>query len=1297
MTWFQAVEVAGATRNGLSVHFKEDVAMRPVRLAAAVMLVAGSAAIGTYGATASRAATPPSTAPPSTAPPSATPPSTANAATANGADCQGVGTSGFQPEPIAQAEQQARHLVATMTLSQELTLMHGVSPAATPDGTVGATAAIPSLGIPAVNQQDGPAGVGDGVTGVTQLPAPVDLAATWDPSLAGCYGKVIGAEERGKGAEMVYGPTINIVRVPQWGRAFEALGEDPLLDGTVAAAEVNGIQSQGEMAQLKHFAVYNQETNRNTSADDAIVSDRAIQEIYTPAWTTVIDQANPAAVMCAYSSINGPFACQNPYLLTNVLGNQLGYQGIVGSDYGATHSTVASVNAGMDQEQPESTYFGDALQQAVQDGQVSKSTIEEAVTRILTQMYRFRLFTDYPAGNINATVTDAADQQAGLGVAETGTTLLKNDGSVLPYATGTPSIAVIGADASTSPMTDGGGSAGVVPSSVVTPLQGIESAASSGTTVTYNDGSDTAAAAAAAGSAHEAVVFVNDQETEGADRGSLELPGNQDQLIAAVAAANPRTVVVLNTGAPVLMPWLSQVAGVIEAWYPGQDDGTAIAQVMFGHVDPSGHLPVTFPASATQTPVATPQQFPGVNGQVDYSEGIDVGYRWYDQNNVTPLFPFGYGLSYTTFKFSGLRTTSREVTATVTNTGSVAGADVAQLYVTDPATSGEPPRQLEGYQRVSLAPGQSAQVRFPLDARALSYWDEAANAYVEPHGTYTAYVGDSSAMAGLPLSGTFTVTSSAGPQDVGVHAPATLSTGNNTVTVTFTNGSDVADVGVRLGLSVSTGGAPIPAADAARSLSIRGGQVFGSVAPGATVTASFQVGVPPGTQPGSYQFTGTSSYSAVGTGRLTTTNTATSAVPFASVRAAFDSTGIAPSTDIAEGNFDGGGFSFQAEQLAANGFAPGDTVAADGQTLTLPAAAAGPGQSNAAAAGPGQSNAAAAGPGQSNAAAAGPGQSNAAAAGPGQSNTVAAGAPDEITTQGQVVDLNQKGGELGFLGAGTFGTQGGTVTVTYTDGTSKTDTLGLADWYADSPAAGTYLAASSPWNVPPSQTSNFGLHTVAIYYQQIPVDPSKTIASVTVPDNPLLHLFDIGVPSAASYPSVTSSYDDTGLAPSATPLDGNYDGGGYSFDSDALPAAGLAPGASVTAQGVEFTWPSYAPGHPDNVRAEGQTVEVSGTGSVLGFLGTGGFGTQSGTVTISYTDGSTQTATLTLADWYADAAASSGTVVATVPWNDAPGSTLGAHQVSVYSATIPLESGKTVASVTLPVNADMHIFAIAAG
>ncbi len=256
----------------------------------------------------------------------------------------------------------------------------------------------------------------------------------------------------------------------------------------------------------------------------------------------------------------------------------------------------------------------------------------------------------------------------------------------------------------------------------------------------------------------------DDTETEAADRPGLNLPSAQNELISAVAAANPHTVVVVNAGAPVAMPWLSQVASVVDAWYPGESNGTALAAVLFGAVDPSGHLPVTFPADLSQVPASTPAQFPGVNGKVLYSEGINVGYRYYDANHETPLFPFGYGLSYTSFRFSGLRITrqaGRQVTvsATITNTGRVAGSDVAQLYLSDPAAATEPPRQLKGFQKVTLRPGQSCTVRFSLNSHDLSYWNSAANRWVVPAGQFGVYLGDSSALAGLPLHGGFTVAS----------------------------------------------------------------------------------------------------------------------------------------------------------------------------------------------------------------------------------------------------------------------------------------------------------------------------------------------------------------------------------------------------------------------------------------------------------------------------------------------------------------------------------------------------------
>jgi beta-glucosidase len=751
--------------------------------------------------------------------------------------------------------------------------------------------------------QDGPNGVGDGLTGVTQLPAGVSLAATSDPSLAEEYGKVIGAEERGKGKTVNLGPTINIDRDPRWGRSFEAYTEDPYLNAAVTVPVIEGVQSQGVMSQVKHFAVYNQETNRNTPADDAIVSARAMHEIYLPAFWAATQRAKAASVMCAYSTVNGESACQNTYLLGTTLDQRWGFPGFVGSDFGATHSTVASADAGLDQEMPNAAYYGPALAAAVRSGQVAVATLNQMVSRILTQMFRFGDFNDPPTGTASATVTTPAHQAVSTAVAEAGTVLLKNAGRTLPLkSSGAGTVAVIGPASSAAPDDAGGGSAYVTAPFSVSPLQGLRAAAGPGTTVSYTQGLPTdtslapipatalspafagtgrggtyagtltapqagtyvlalksigqrstlslngaeilanpgtpptttysvgvslragqkyalrlsggssarltwatpsdlapgiAQAVAAARAASTAVVVVSDDtESEAADRPSLNLPSAQNELISAVAAANPRTVVVIDAGAPVVMPWISQVASVVDAWYPGESNGTALAAVLFGRVDPGGHLPVTFPVGLSQVPESSPAQFPGVNGQVLYSKGIDVGYRFYDSDEETPLFPFGYGLSYTNFAYSGLQVTPQQVqndssnpgptscgcngqsgrqvtvSATVTNTGQIAGSDVAQLYLGDPAAAREPPRQLKGFRKVTLQPGQSTTVRFTLTGHDLSYWDDAANGWVLPDGRYQVYVGDSSALADLPLRGGFAVTRTLGALPGAFAAPS---------------------------------------------------------------------------------------------------------------------------------------------------------------------------------------------------------------------------------------------------------------------------------------------------------------------------------------------------------------------------------------------------------------------------------------------------------------------------------------------------------------------------------------------
>jgi beta-glucosidase len=691
--------------------------------------------------------------------------SAAKPAAASPAACPWVGSSAPVPTRVSE-------VLAKMTVAQKVALVTGASGSS----YTGFIPAIGALCIPALNLQDGPAGVGDGLSNVTQLPAPVDVAATWDTSAEQEYGQLIGSEQADKGTTVDLGPTINIVRDPRWGRAFESIGEDPYLNGTLGAADIRGVQSTGVMAQVKHFAVYNQETNRNTSSDNAVVSTQAEQEIYLPAFQNAVQNGAASSVMCSYSYINGTAACQNQYLLSTVLRQQFGFGGFVTSDWGATHSTAASANAGLDMDMPGSDgYFGSTLQSAVSSGSVSTATLNSMVSDVLTEMFAFGLFDKPAAGSPDETATSSADQSDATQLAEEGTVLLKNTGSILPLTSSDKSIAVIGADASTSPQTAGGGSASVTSSGTVTPLQGITAAAPSGVTVSYNNGSSDSSAASLAASSSVAIVFASLYESEGSDLGSIDLGSSDDSLISAVAAANPNTIVVLNSGSAVTMPWLSSIKGLLEAWYPGQEDGTAIASLLFGNTDPSGHLTVTFPTSLSEVPASTAAQWTGENGTVQYSEGIDVGYRWYNQNNVTPLFPFGYGQSYTTFSFSNLKVGTlpeggaATVTATVTNTGSRAGADVAQLYVSDPSASGQPPKQLEGFQRVNLQAGASQTVTFQLTQQNLQYWNSSSSNWATSTGSYGIDVGDSD--ANLPLSGTLAVSSSQIGQPVTITNP----------------------------------------------------------------------------------------------------------------------------------------------------------------------------------------------------------------------------------------------------------------------------------------------------------------------------------------------------------------------------------------------------------------------------------------------------------------------------------------------------------------------------------------------
>lgn len=838
------------------------------------------------------------------------------AAITGAAQCPWVGSS-------APVEQRVNQLLSRMSLDQKIQELHGTGGFGG-RGYAGEIAAIPSLCIPALTLQDGPGGAGDGLTGVTQLPAPVALAATWDGKLAKQYGAVVGAEQWGKGVDVDLGPTVNIVRDPRWGRAFESYSEDPYLNGYMGAGYVEGVQSEGVMAEVKHLAVYNEETNRNTPLDYVVASERTVQELYLPAFRMIVHEAHPASLMCSYASLNGTYACEDPFLLTKVLREQYHYDGFVVSDWDGTHSTTASANAGLNVEMPSGSYYGKALVQAVESDKVSERTIDGLVSPILAEMFRMHLFDRRPVGDIYSKVTTPAHVAVARSVAEQGAVLLKNDDHVLPLSAGAiHSIAVIGTDAGADALTSGGGSAAVNADEIVTPWEGIEARAGSGVTVHYVQGdvpeglpplvparyltpatgtghglteqlydspdptgtpvatrtlpglnvhlwgetpsaklkpgrwsarysgtidppvtgtytlsmtsagnaklfvdgkqlitrpmfaTDTQSATVdltagrpvslkidfqapmgmsidsilgaslrlgwkvpvpgnvwprklallqqavrAAAQSDVAIVFASKYETEGMDLQNIGLGEDLNHLISAVAAANPHTIVVLNTGSAVTMPWLDKVAGVIEAWYPGQEDGSAIAALLFGDINPSGKLPVTFPRRLADVPASTQAQWPGVDGKIHYSEGLDVGYRWYDAKHVQPLFPFGYGLSYTTFKFSNLTVTPQQATPSgtinvavdVTNTGHRTGADVVQLYVGDPADAGEPPKQLRGLRKVSLEPGQTRHLSFDIPARALAAWNESAHDWRVMGGDYRVFVGDSSAY--LPMQGT---------------------------------------------------------------------------------------------------------------------------------------------------------------------------------------------------------------------------------------------------------------------------------------------------------------------------------------------------------------------------------------------------------------------------------------------------------------------------------------------------------------------------------------------------------------
>jgi len=854
-------------------------------------------------------------------------------------------------------DERAALLLNQMTLAEKIDMVHGEY------GPYGFyNTPIPRLGIPALTMADGPTGIHVSNAAVnegraTALPAPIALAATWDPATAEQYGDLIGNEAEATGHNVFLGPGLDIARVPVFGRLFEALGEDPVLTGRMAAAYIRGVQRHPVVACAKHYNMNTQEQQR--MGIDAHVDERTLQEIYTLPFEIVVKEAQLGAAMGAFNKVNGLFACEQPHLLTDILKQQLGFTGWVMSDYGATQSTVEAANAGLDQEMPAATYFGDRLVEAIEAGQVSMATLEDKVRRILRTMFALGLF-EHPVGIRPFSIQEHG--QWARTIASQGIVLLKNREALLPLSSDAlSSVAIIGADANANIA--GGGSSLVKPTYLVSMLEGIRRRAGAGIQVEYAEGVDPLSAAdllpgpppvpssvltpagsgsgvrglhaeywtntrfagepslvrtdrqvalnlgffnypgfnaclistplefnnimsvrwtgsitapvtgdytlslthlgtarlfldgqrliddpgvtlstqsasvhLVAGEAHAlqieyasdrpeqgaswigsdsgseanggyggggggglvgakvrlgwehpeeaicpmiqeaaafaarsdvAVVVVRDYSNEDADRPGLTLPNEQDLLVQAVAAANPRTIVALATGGAASMPWLEQVPAVLECWYGGQEMGSALASVLFGDVNPSGKLPVTFPRSEREMPLSSPEQYPGVNGVAHFSEGLAVGYRGYDQFEIEPLFPFGYGLSYTSFTYSELRvepetsegTSPIQVSFTLANTGSRRGAEVAQVYLGLPDSTGEPPKRLVGWAKVELEPGESREVIVTLDPNAascpLSSWNVDTNGWEIAHGDYVVYVGASS--RDIRLTGTLRV------------------------------------------------------------------------------------------------------------------------------------------------------------------------------------------------------------------------------------------------------------------------------------------------------------------------------------------------------------------------------------------------------------------------------------------------------------------------------------------------------------------------------------------------------------
>jgi beta-glucosidase len=692
-------------------------------------------------------------------------------------------------------DKRAELVVAQMTREEKQTLVFGwfgtdapwkkytIAPEAR-QGSAGYVPGIARLGIPPQWISD--AGIGVATQGGapqkrerTSLPSGMATAATWDPQLAQKAGAMIGAEARASGFNVLLAGGVNLVREPRNGRNFEYAGEDPLLAGVMVGAQIRGIESNHIVSTIKHYALNDQETDRN-EVDVRI--DRAQARMSDLlAFQIAMDLSNPGSVMCSYNKVWGEHACESGYLLNDVLRRDWGWRGYVMSDWGATHSTGKAANSGLDQESgypfDDKPYFGELMLKALESGEVSEVRLTGMARRIVRTLFAKGVVDDPVKVSEIDFAAHAAVTRAG---AEQGAVLLKNE-KVLPLAT-YKRIAVIGGYADKGVLAGGGSSLvypvggnavpGMAPTSwpgpimvhPSSPLKAIQALAPKAS-VEFASGQDRKVAAALAAKSDVVLVFATQWNGESFDS-PLTLEHDQDALIDAVASANPNTVVVLETGGAVLMPWIGKVKGVLAAWYPGTSGGEAIANVLFGRVNPSGRLPITFPASDSQLPRKDlAEKDPQGVKVANYPQGATVGYKWYDANKLAPLFPFGFGLSYTTFGYKNLAAQSEKdglaVKFRVTNTGAHDGKAVAQIYVAPVADGGvapavgagvapaarawEAPKRLGGWRKVDLKPGTKADVEVRVDPRLLAVFVEADNSWHIAGGTYRVMLGESSA------------------------------------------------------------------------------------------------------------------------------------------------------------------------------------------------------------------------------------------------------------------------------------------------------------------------------------------------------------------------------------------------------------------------------------------------------------------------------------------------------------------------------------------------------------------------